>query len=155
MLFHCGICQSICLFNQVFKEKTLVFIAMFVQLTLCIVFITVVSLQMDNLYIIAVILGFFVSHDRCAPAAGFGIVMSSRIGGAGAASGIFGMLNFVSGAITSPLVGLMGDEIYDSYHYYHDSVLHYVNFVFCFHIASMVDSYTSFRINCFCNYRFF
>lgn len=83
---------------------------MFIQLTLCIVFITVVSLQIDNLYIIAVILGLFVSMMGAAQAAGFGIVMGSRIGGAGAASGIFGVLNFVFGAITSPLVGLMGDQ---------------------------------------------
>lgn len=96
--------------TKYFKEKTLVFSAMFIQLTLCIVFITVVSLQIDNLYIIAVILGLFVSMMGAAQAAGFGIVMGFRIGGAGAASGIFGVLNFVFGAITSPLVGLMGDQ---------------------------------------------
>lgn len=41
---------------------------------------------------------------------GFGLVMASRKGGAGAASGILGVMNFVFGAVISPLVGLMGDH---------------------------------------------
>lgn len=45
-----------------------------------------------------------------AQTAGFGIVMGARKGGAGSASGIFGVLTFIFGAITSPLVGLMGEQ---------------------------------------------
>ena len=42
--------------------------------------------------------------------AGFSIVMESRRGGAGAASGIFGVMTFVFGALTSPLMGIMGEH---------------------------------------------
>ena len=51
----------------------------------------------------------FVSMVGYSQTPGFGIVMAARTKGAGAASGIFGILGFVFGSITSPLVGLMGD----------------------------------------------
>ncbi len=41
---------------------------------------------------------------------GFSIVMESRHGGAGAASGIYGVMTFIFGALTSPLMGLMGEH---------------------------------------------
>lgn len=52
----------------------------------------------------------FVSVLGASQTAGFGIVMDSRQGGAGAASGIFGVLCFLFGALMSPLVGLMGEK---------------------------------------------
>lgn len=96
--------------TKYFKEKTLVYSAMIIQIVLCAIFIAVVGLQIDNLYIIAFILGLYVAMMGAAQTAGFGIVMGARKGGAGAASGIFGVLNFIFGAITSPLVGLMGEQ---------------------------------------------
>ena len=45
-----------------------------------------------------------------AQTAGFGIVMGSRSGGSGSAAGIFGVLTFFFGALTTPLVGLMGED---------------------------------------------
>ena len=42
--------------------------------------------------------------------AGFSIVIESRRGGAGAASGIFGVMTFIFGAITTPLMGIMGEN---------------------------------------------
>ena len=43
-------------------------------------------------------------------AAGFGIVMSLKKGGAGAASGLFGVLYFLFGSMVSPFVGIMGEN---------------------------------------------
>ena len=40
--------------------------------------------------------------------AGFGVVMSAKIGGAGSASGLFGVLYFLLGSLLSPFVGIMG-----------------------------------------------
>ena len=41
---------------------------------------------------------------------GFSEVMAVRRGGAGAATGLLGVLNFFFGALTAPLVGLMGES---------------------------------------------
>lgn len=41
---------------------------------------------------------------------GFGIVMSSRRGGAGSASGLYGVMNFLFGALMTPLAGILGDH---------------------------------------------
>lgn len=51
----------------------------------------------------------YVSMIGSSQTAGFGLVMDARSGGAGSASGIFGVLTFMFGAICSPLVGLMGE----------------------------------------------
>ena len=109
--FSIGVAANIAGFlTKYLKEKTIVYGAISMQILLCMVFIAVVSLQLDNLYIVALILGLFVSMMGAAQTAGFGIVMGARKGGAGSASGIFGVLTFIFGAITSPLVGLMGEQ---------------------------------------------
>ena len=41
--------------------------------------------------------------------AGFGVVISFKKGGAGSASGIFGVMYFLIGSLVSPLVGVMGE----------------------------------------------
>ena len=51
----------------------------------------------------------FVALLGASQTSGFGIVMSARTGGAGSASGIFGVLGFLLGALMSPLVGLLGE----------------------------------------------
>lgn len=51
----------------------------------------------------------FVALLGASQTSGFGIVMSARTGGAGSASGIFGVLGFLLGALLSPLVGLLGE----------------------------------------------
>ncbi len=53
---------------------------------------------------------FYVAMVGSSQTPGFGIVMSARSKGAGAASGIFGILGFVIGSATSPLVGVLGDH---------------------------------------------
>ncbi len=52
----------------------------------------------------------FVSMVGSSQTPGFGIVMAARTKGAGAASGIFGILGFILGSLTSPLVGVMGER---------------------------------------------
>lgn len=51
----------------------------------------------------------YVAMVGSSQTAGFGLVMDARSGGAGSASGIFGVLTFLFGALCSPLVGLMGE----------------------------------------------
>ncbi len=41
---------------------------------------------------------------------GFGIVMRLKRGGAGAASGLLGVMHFLFGSLTSPFMGIMGDH---------------------------------------------
>lgn len=54
-------------------------------------------------------ISFFVGMIGSTQTPGFGIVMAARTGGAGSASGIFGVMTFLFGALMSPLVGSMGD----------------------------------------------
>lgn len=42
--------------------------------------------------------------------AGFSVVMSVKKGGAGSASGLYGVMNFLFGAMATPLMGIMGDR---------------------------------------------
>ncbi len=70
-------------------------------------FCAVVQPESPTLVIIS--LACFVAMVGSSQTPGFGIVMAARTKGAGAASGIFGVLGFVLGSLTSPLVGLMGD----------------------------------------------
>lgn len=66
-------------------------------------------LQPQSPILVIISLTCFVSMVGSSQTPGFGIVMAARTKGAGAASGIFGVLGFVLGSLTSPLVGLMGD----------------------------------------------
>lgn len=59
---------------------------------------------------ILVCLMFFCSMMGVSQTAGFSIVMASRRGQAGAASGIFGVMTFLFGSLTSPLMGIMGEN---------------------------------------------
>lgn len=59
--------------------------------------------------LVIIALACFTAMIGSSQTPGFGIVMAARTKGAGAASGIFGIMGFVLGSLTSPLVGLMGD----------------------------------------------
>lgn len=63
-----------------------------------------------SFYLIAISLAVFVAMNGAAQSPGFTVVMSLRRGGAGAASGLVGVLSFLFGALTAPLVGLMGER---------------------------------------------
>lgn len=72
--------------------------------------IVIALLRPDSPVFICLSLLCFVSMVGSSQTPGFGIVMAARTKGAGAASGIFGVLSFVFGALMSPLVGLMGED---------------------------------------------
>ena len=64
------------------------------------------------LAIYCAMMGLFQSASHCynsSKAADFGVVMSFKKGGAGSASGIFGVMYFLIGSLVSPLVGVMGE----------------------------------------------
>lgn len=69
-----------------------------------------VCLELNSIVIVCLSFALFVAMMGAAQTAGFGLVMGARSGGAGAASGLFGVLQFVFGAISAPLVGLMGES---------------------------------------------
>lgn len=54
-------------------------------------------------------LAFFCAMMGVALTAGFAVVMGARKGGAGGASGLLGVVNYIFGAAAAPLMGLMGD----------------------------------------------
>ncbi|MCK0534634.1 MULTISPECIES: multidrug effflux MFS transporter [unclassified Anaerobiospirillum] len=92
------------------KERAIVTTAIVVQFICCLVFAGILITSYANIYNIAAVFGVFVSMMGVAQTAGFGIVMGSRSGGSGSAAGIFGVLTFFFGALTTPLVGLMGED---------------------------------------------
>ncbi|MBQ9273880.1 MAG: multidrug effflux MFS transporter [Succinivibrio sp.] len=53
---------------------------------------------------------FFCATMSSSQTAGFSLVMNARTGGAGAATGIFGVMSFVFGSLTSPFMGVMGEN---------------------------------------------
>lgn len=63
----------------------------------------------ENPLWVGIALCAYVAMIGSSQTAGFGLVMDARSGGAGSASGIFGVLTFLFGALCSPLVGLMGE----------------------------------------------
>ncbi len=58
---------------------------------------------------VLVCLAVYCSMMGLSQSAGFGVVMSFKKGGAGSASGIFGVMYFLIGSLVSPLVGVMGE----------------------------------------------
>lgn len=54
-------------------------------------------------------MAIFCSMMCLSQAAGFSLVMECKKGGAGAASGIFGVMHFLAGFIATPLAGIMGE----------------------------------------------
>lgn len=63
-----------------------------------------------NFIFVLLTLAVYCSMMAVSQAAGFGIVMSYKKGGAGAASGLFGVLYFLFGSMVSPFVGIMGEN---------------------------------------------
>ncbi|MBP5243861.1 MAG: multidrug effflux MFS transporter, partial [Succinivibrio sp.] len=64
----------------------------------------------SNYIFVLLTLAVYCSMMAVSQAAGFGIVMSYKKGGAGAASGLFGVLYFLFGSMVSPFVGIMGEN---------------------------------------------
>lgn len=94
---------------QKVAEQLIVRVAFTVQAVVTLGFILLVVTDMASMVVVAAILCVFVGMMGVTQTAGFSLVMESRSGGAGSASGIFGVLSFLFGALFSPLVGLMGE----------------------------------------------
>lgn len=92
------------------SEKIIVKVCLAVQFLVSLIMAAVVFMGLENIIVVAACLCVYVSMMGAAQTAGFGLVMGARSGGAGSASGIFGVLTFLFGAVASPLVGLMGEH---------------------------------------------
>lgn len=68
-----------------------------------------IMFDLNNIYLVGISLALFVAMNGAAQSTGFTEVMTMRRGGTGAATGLFGVLAFLFGALTAPLVGLMGE----------------------------------------------
>ncbi len=64
----------------------------------------------SSFIVVLLTLALFCGMMAVSQSAGFGVVMSFKKGGAGAASGLFGVLYFLLGSMVSPFVGVMGEK---------------------------------------------
>lgn len=94
---------------QKISDKIIVKFALFMQLVVTLVLGAMVMTGWSTMVLVAICLCIYVGMMGVAQTAGFGLVMGARSGGAGSASGIFGVLTFLFGALYSPLAGLMGE----------------------------------------------
>ena len=91
------------------SEPLVVRLALLLQLVATLALGVEILFELHSIVLVCLSLALFVAMMGSAQTAGFGLVMGSRTGGAGAASGLFGVLTFIFGALTAPLVGLMGE----------------------------------------------
>lgn len=94
---------------QKISDKIIVKFALIIQLLITLVLGAMVMTGLLSMILVALCLCIYVGMMGVAQTAGFGLVMGARSGGAGSASGIFGVLTFLFGAMFSPLVGLQGE----------------------------------------------
>ena len=96
-------------FSTRIGDKNVVRLSQLVMLVSGAVMILFAFMKPENPFPVFATILIYVSMIGSSQTAGFGLAMSSRKGGAGAASGIFGVLVFIFGALLSPIVGLMGE----------------------------------------------
>lgn len=90
-------------------DKNIVLLSLLVQLISSLFLLCLAFAIPENPIFVGLALCFYVAMIGSSQTAGFGLVMDARSGGAGSASGIFGVLTFLFGALCSPLVGLQGE----------------------------------------------
>ena len=91
-------------------EVAVAYGAYLVMLVAAVVILACAILEPESSIILYIALMIFFGMMGAVNTAGFSIVMESRRGGAGAASGIFGVTTYIFGAMTSPLMGIMGEH---------------------------------------------
>lgn len=97
-------------FSKRLGDIKIVYLSQAVMVVSSLALLVMAFIVPNNSIYVLIALMCFVPMIGSSQTAGFGIVMSSVKGAAGAASGIFGVTTFIFGAITSPLVGLLGDQ---------------------------------------------
>lgn len=90
-------------------ERKIASAAILIMLLAPLGLLTEIIFALHSFYLVAVSLALFIVMNGAAQSTGFTEVMAVRQGGAGAATGLFGVLTFLFGALTAPLVGLMGE----------------------------------------------
>lgn len=91
-------------------EVAVAYGAYLVMLVAAVVILACAILEPESSITLYIALMIFFGMMGAVNTAGFSIVMESRRGGAGAASGIFGVTTYIFGAMTSPLMGIMGEH---------------------------------------------
>lgn len=90
------------------NEKRLVYISLAILFISASLLFFVSFIKPSSFVYVAVLFLVIVSTQGVIQTASFTLVMAARKGGAGVASGLFGVLSFAMAAIVSPLVGLLG-----------------------------------------------
>ena len=96
--------------SRKYGEESVVKGAYFIMFSAAVLMLIEALIVPDNYLFVLLTLAVYCSMMAVSQAAGFGIVMSLKKGGAGAASGLFGVLYFLFGSMVSPFVGIMGEN---------------------------------------------
>lgn len=96
-------------FSHVFSEKKFLETALYGATLAGAVLLSVVILQ-EPLWAVAVPIFFFVTSIGIVSTASFTLAMESQSQAAGSASALLGLLPFILGALSAPLVGIAGEE---------------------------------------------
>ena len=93
-----------------FGDKNLLRVGDFTHAGLAVVLFLFCLFRPESLWPFAVALFFFIAVQNFTMSPSFTLAIACQRVGAGAASGILGVTIFLFGAVTSPLVGLAGEE---------------------------------------------
>ncbi len=96
--------------SRTVSEKRIVLWALSFMLIPCAFSVFVALTVPESPFFILGAIMLFCAGSSSVQTAGFSLVMMAKNGGAGAASGMFGVATFLLGAIASPFMGLMGDR---------------------------------------------
>lgn len=97
-------------FSKIFTEIKVVKFAFYILILSGFCVIVESILKPQSFVFILASLSVYCAMMGLSQSAGFGVVMSFKQGGAGSASGLFGVLYFALGSLISPLVGVMGEK---------------------------------------------
>jgi DHA1 family bicyclomycin/chloramphenicol resistance-like MFS transporter len=93
-----------------FSEFKILRIALIVMLVTAFMIMFEALWLPKSFVVVMLTLALFCALMALSQSSGFGIVMGLRRGGAGAASGLFGVLSFLLGSLISPFVGILGEK---------------------------------------------
>ena len=115
LVFGCiALCMSVCglvagVGVRLIGEWRLTLASLFLLLVIGLLLLVWAGLH-PPVWVVLVTLMVMGGVTATANTAGFNLVMGARRGGVGAANGILGVMNFLFGALVSPLMGVMGEH---------------------------------------------